>query len=791
MLLTYLSLTLRRLRNHPGYAGLNIFTMALGLAVFFALVIVIQYQRSFDGYHANADRICRMIAYSEFGDRVFYDANTTGPLASTLSDEFPEVESATRLYANYISFIERNQEKFDAVGIFAETSLFDIFSFPLVRGSLEAFEEPGTALLTETMAARIFGTIEPIGETIDVQYVGRVVPVKVVGIVKDVPQQSHFTFDLLISFEWLKSTRLSMSWGAFQYWTYVLLADGADALAFGRKLPDFALKHHGKESVERLKLRYELQALTDIYYGDAPAPNKGDIRYVYLFSAIATIILIMGCVNYMNFALAQMTVRVRETGIRKVMGADRKTIFYQFVIETCFITLLAVPAALVLLGSAVPMLNRITGATISITATDHLSTLLIAACGVLIAGVLAGGVPALLLSSVKPSSALLGNMGNRRNIARIQQGIVVFQVVAVAILITGVMIIHEQLQFIQDRPLGYDKDNTIVVRVPGDAWGRRRWKIVKAELLAHPDITHVTTASGVKGKFGGMSMPFYKRSGTIDESESIQALLLAVDEDFIDAMGLELIEGRDFPRGDRNDDVYIINEAMRQRLDRSSVIGHHIGSRFGPMEIIGVVRDFHVGSLHREVPPVVMCISPSMFTMLLARIDSEHPAETRAFIRKTWDRLMPDAADADIFYHDEVLADFYQDDRRFGSLFGVFTGITILIASLGILGFSHFMAVRKTREIGIRKVMGASRLDIMWLFTRRFMGILGVAVLVAWPVAHQIMTMWLQNFVYRVDIGAQVYLITGVLVIGLVLGSISYYTIQAAGKNVVETLRYE
>jgi putative ABC transport system permease protein len=660
-----------------------------------------------------------------------------------------------------------------------------------LRGDNAKILDPASVVLTASLAEKLFGKADPIGRILSVDVLGKEEPFVVGAIVEDVPNNSHFTFNMLVPFQALYRTNLAIK--NHQFWTYILLPKGYRAAELESKLPAFALQYHGDEDVKKSRLRYELQPLKSIYFGEEGAPNQGDRRYVTIFSAIALLILLIACANFMNLAIARSFKRTKEVGVRKVMGAQRRQLIAQFLGESILFCCIAIPLALVLVELTLPIVTALAEKEIVLDLkrnTPFLSSLL---CVILFVGLVSGSYPAMFLSAYQPEAVLKGRHLGRLKGAALRKGLIVFQFFISIALVAGTFVMQRQLHFIQNQKLGFNKEQVVVIPLQ-NALVRQNSAAFKNELLRHSSIISATACAGVPTQraFAGMIYDGVRVEGV---AEGIKLHVATVDEDFLKTLEMELAAGRDFSAAFKTDEseAFLINETAVKTLGlptAEDALGKrlNLGMKVGP--IVGVVKDFHFESLHRRIEPFLLHINREYFWAIAVRIQPNNLPSAMAFIEKEWKAFAPNIP-FEFSFLDEQINSLYRREQRIKQIFFYFSMLAVFLASLGLLGLVAFSAEQRTKEIGIRKVLGASVPGIIGLLSKEFVQLVITAMLIASPIAYFTMNRWLQNFAYRIDISWWMFAFAGGMALLIALLTVSTQAIKAALANPVEALRYE
>jgi putative ABC transport system permease protein len=755
---------------------------------------------TYDKYHKNPERIYRVTYESDHHGKTTYTAQTPAPLGPALLKEYPEIRDYVRVF-RFDVLLNRGEKRFFETIHFTDESIFDIFTFPLLQGDTEtALKEPNSIVLTEESAEKYFGGEDPIDKILTVNSNRDFI---VTGVLKNIPRNSHFSFDFLVPIEaffQINSGRRE-DWGYVSYYNYLLVENGFSPADFEKKLPPFVMKYIGGnfrdlfgENIDQVPSMYKfhLQPLLKIHLHshleDEMEPN-GNITYVYIFSTIALFILFIACINFVNLSTGRASSRAREVGIRKVVGARRGELIKQFLGESFFLSFISFLIALVLVELFLPVFNSLSGKELAISFFGNW-TFLVAFLGILIAvGILSGSYPAFLLSAFIPVDVLKGRITAKVSTAPIKKGLVVFQFAISTILVVGTVIIYNQMIFVRNKNLGFDKEHLVIVydqnrRVVG------RYESFKNELLKNPNIIATSASSGLPVNIFSKSTA---RPMGAEFDEAILLPVIAVNYDFIDTYGLELVSGRKFSRKFETDakEALIINEAAAEKFGWEDPIGEMmdvIGGRKG--RIIGVLKNFHFSSLHESIEPLVLYIQPFFCRYFSIRIRSQDIPHTIAVIEKTWRKFAP-ARPFEYSFLDDGLDRLYRAEMRLGKIFIYFTILAIFIACLGLYGLSSFTAEQRTKEIGIRKVLGASIGNIIFMLSKEFTKWVIVANFIAWPIAYYAMNRWLQNFAYRISISVWIFILSTALALFIAFFTISFQVVKAAVINPVESLRYE
>ena len=800
MIRNYLKIAFRNIRRQKGYAFINIAGLAIGMAACLLILLWVRDEASFDAYHEKADRIYRVTIDANLGAPLRAPLAPT-PAAPELVREYPEVIQAVRLSRpNRSPVTVGDREYFEENVAYADNSIFEVFSFPLVEGDPRtALKTAYSAVLTEDVARKYFGHDRALGKTIKI---GGGREFAVMGVARDVPGNSHFRFNILLSMEtrYAESRPIMENWMAISNYAYVLLAENANPVALEAKLPTLIEKNLGPvlKSVGGT-ITLHLQPLKRIHLhsdfrGDI-AP-QGNILYVYLFSAIALFILVIAGINFVNLSTARSTARAKEVGMRKTLGAMRKKLIGQFLGESVVYSLLALVLAVGLVLLARPWFNAVAGRRIGL---DVLRTpwLVPAFLGLaLVVGVLAGGYPAFYLSSFHPARILKrGTKAGGRNVF-FRRALVVAQFVISIVLIIGTMVVYKQLTFMKTANLGFEKEHVVVLSGLADVMPKS-YETLRSELRNVPGVVDVGAASLVPGR-GIMKSVFQPEGYQRDQSQPMD--YNNIDPSYLPALGIKLAAGRNFSEElatDRTQSV-LINRTAAAKFGWKDPVGKQFivapddndSGEETRLNVVGVVEDFHNTSLRERIDPMILFDNPSQCSLFAVRIASAGMQKTLGLLKAKWKELLPQKP-FDSFFLDEAFDGQYRAEERIGSLALRFSLLAIFVSCLGLFGIASYTTEQRTKEIGIRKVLGASGGIIVRMLSWEYLLLVAVGNLVAWPAAYLVMRSWLQNFAYRTSIAPWVFLSAAVVSLAVSLMTVSYQSFRAARTNPVKSLRYE
>jgi putative ABC transport system permease protein len=793
MLRNYIKIAFRNLWRHKSFSLINIVGLAVGMTAFLLIVMYVSFETSYDKFHTKADQVYRLNVDIKSANDVMKLSVSSAPMGPTLKTDFPEIIESTRIFHGG-AIIKVNNQLFQEDKLFlAEPSIFDVFTFPMVKGDPKtALKDPFSVILTETTAKKYFGSADPMGKTL---LMDNQVPVKVTGIAKDVPANSQFKFDVLYSISSLEKRfpgRLEQ-WGNFGNFTYLLLAKGANPAQLQSKFPAF-LKRHISEDNRKQGQDYALylKPLKDAYMDPRGGIEQGSLSNVYIFSVVALFILLIAAINFINLTTARATERAKEVGVRKVIGAARNQLTIQFLGESVILCLISFLVAVILVSLLMPMFNQLAGKTISEDIFEHGYIFVLLLISLLI-GLAAGAYPALALSSFKPVLILKGRFSSSSKGTLLRKGLVVFQFTISIVLIVGTLVVYNQLNYMRNQPLGFEKNQMITLDFNGDNDVLKSYETIKNEFRSIPNVLAVTISSGIPG--GGNANAHSEIENRQGAMQPVNINMYNIDYDFIPTYGMKVVAGRTFSKdyGTDSTKAIVINEAAAKMLGYVSS-KDAIGKKFSQWgregNIVGVVKDFHYRSLQENVEPLNMRVNPpdaGTFTMKIAANDIP---KTIAAIQDKWKILIPQLP-FNYTFVDENFNKQYAGEERFGTLFMYFAVLAIFISCLGLLGLASYSTLQRTREIGIRKVLGASIPGIVNMLSREFLILVVIAAFIAFPLSWYGMNSWLKDFAYKENISWMVFAVAGLLAFMIAITTVSFQAIRAALANPVKSLRSE
>jgi putative ABC transport system permease protein len=803
----YLLVALRNIRKYKGFSLINIAGLAIGIASCLLILLFVQSELSYDRFHDKAERIYRVGFTFHVGTNEFDAALGPCPLAEALVEDFPEVQSAARIFARqsrggdvFVRFGERRykENKF----LWADPELLDILTIPFIKGSPEeALAQPNSVVMTAAAAAKYFGQEDPIGKILEL---GDGSLYMVNGVTESWPEHSHFHFDFLASFSSLPKSK-DLDFYDTAVFTYILLRENASIDELESKLPEFSGKCMApiiekimavpyKEFLESGNfIGFMTQPLRDIHlrsgWGNELEP-QGSFNTVIIFSAIAVLILIVACINFINLTTARSTQRANEVGVRKVVGSSRGQLIRQFLSESIFLCFLSFLFALIFVELSLPVFNNLVGKEFSSSQILDWSFLLVLLVGALVIGTVAGSYPAFLMASFRPVSVLKGKMQSSTKGRRFRDALVVFQFCASVVLLVGTAVISTQLHYIRNKELGFDKEHVVVIQ-RAEKLGSQQLAF-KNQLYQNPDVLSAVFTDSLPQML--LEAKVFQKEGE-GSQENNTLITITADYDLLKTYGIEIIAGRYFER-DRSTDAtaVVLNEAAIKALDIQDPLEKRlilVGLKRKPMDIIGIINDFHMESLHTKIGPTAVILTGARPSVLLSvRVRPGDLPKTLGFLENQWKDFTNNQPFEYVFFDDQFDM-LYKAEIQAGKVITAFACLAVFIACLGLLGLASFTASQRTKEIGIRKVLGATTSRILVLLNKDFVMRVLVANIIAWPLAYYAMNKWLQNFAYRIRISIWMFLASAVIALLIALFTVSYQTFRAARGDPVDSLRYE
>lgn len=795
MLKNLFVIAMRNIRKDKTYSAINILGLTIGITCSMFLLLYILDELSYDRYHTNAPNIYRVISNIKEPDNAFTWAIAQIPLTDELRDNYPEVKNAVRFFGIGRSLYKNGDKQFYEGDFYlADSTTFDMFSYKIIDGDINtALDAPFSIVLTRKMAIKYFGTVNAVGQSLQNQ---QNETFKVTAVMEDVPLNSHFIFDALIS----RNTQPNYqgNWGNFGVYTYIQLPEGYSLDKMYTSLDKII-----KEKVDPIfaqfgiTIKYELQRITDIHLYSKiqdEAEAGGDISYIYIFAAVAAFMLIIACINYMNLATARSANRAKEVGIRKVMGSQRAQLIAQFITESVVIALIALVASLILIYALLPSFNDLANKQLPFSYILQTPVILSLLGVVVFVGIVGGSYPAFYLSGFNPVTVLKGKLSIKGGNAFFRKSLVVIQFSISIFMLISTLVVYDQLQYMRNKDLGFSKER--VVRIPLSS-EEQVWKsdVLAERMRQTKGVASAGTANSSPGQ--GISKNLLKVEDNDGKLSERGIDLYNADFEFVKTMGMTIVQGRDFSRDIPSDTTYavLVNEAMVKRMGWKEPLG----KRFifnGPnnteieRKVVGIVKDYNQNSLYDVIEPL-MIIMNSYNNYVFIKTEGD-VRESIAAIESTWKTVYPDLP----FEYDFLDQDFnsqYKSDEKRSQIFTAFSGLTITIACLGLLGLAAFTTQQRYKEIGVRKVIGASINSLIILVSKEFFILVGIGTLIAFPVAWYFTDSWLQKFAYRIELTGEwlTFIVSALLAFTITLVTVGYHVLRAASANPVKALRDE
>lgn len=799
-----LKIAVRHLLRNKLTGLINIFGLSLGMTCCLLIYLYVQDELSFDQHHQKGEQIYRVVLEQFDTDRSNSRtwASVSAGYGQRLKNTFPAIKSSVRFWPWSFPIISNGEHKFMEGGfMFVEPAVFDIFSHSFIAGDPStALIEPNTVVLTKSIAEKYFGSENPLGKSIEYFSRGNRLDFKVTGIIKDLPENVHFTYDLLASFSTWENLSEDEDFeflaGNYNYPTYLLLEEQASVKDLKSQLPSFLENNLEDFNNMRPSDRFHilLQPLKDIHLGSdftSDYATTGSWRFIYIFIGIGLLILIIACINFINLATARATRRSKEVGMRKVLGARRFQLIGQFLGESTFVSLLSLCLSLLLIEAILPFFNEFAEKHLSVNYLNG-GTILLTILGiVIIVGLLAGSYPALILSRFKPLQALSSFKLPGSSNSLMRSGLVTFQFVISIVLLIGVLVIQKQLDFMQSKDLGFNQEQLLTIRASNPMI--EDLSLIKGELLQQPGVLNVSASSRIpSGNLGDSFNAKTINEGT-EEIVGFRMPFVRIESDFFKVLDSKIIAGRNISKDRATDTIssFILNETAVAQLgwENETVIGKPFIYGRGRGNIVGVVKDFHFESMHHQIKPTIFFAS-NYLNWIILRVQPDKLPGILSLLEEKWDRYQPDYPFSYSFV-DESFARRYASEQQLGEVFQLFAFLAIVIACLGLFGLAVFTTEQRTKEIAIRKTLGASITNIFALLSSNFLKVMLVANLLAWPLAYFGMQEWLNGFAYRTSISWSLLLLAGVFALLIAFLTISFQSIKAALANPVNSLRSE
>jgi len=778
MFKNYMLITIRNFVRNKSYSFINIVGLAIGITCAMLIMVWVQDELSFNTYYENAENIHRVNKKYMMGDEIGFNPSTPYPLAGTLKERFSEVNNATKYTRN--RFLVKYEDKTftERQVALTDSSFFEVFSFQFIRGNAKkALSNPNSVILTEETSNKYFGSTNSLGKVLTIDNRDELI---VTGIIQNIPENSDIKFDMVMPISMVAKKDDEGNWGSHWLQTFVLLNEGSNSLEIEKQFSGLI-----KEMIPEEKISLTIQELRNLHLYAIDGTMTG-MKNVYFFSVIAIFILAIACINFMNLSTARSHKRARETGLRKVLGANRSQLVKQFFGESIFFTLLALIISFGLIELVRPAFNELTGKSLNIDYYNwqQMTSLLII---VVLTGIISGSYPALFLSSFLPAKVLKGNMRTGRSKSGFRKILVVVQFSLSIILMIGTGIIYLQLNYIQKKDLGFNKEN--IVYLPLNKELRENYDAIKNQLLQNSSIQGVTLSSALPNEIWSIMRGITWEGKETDEGAAFG--FLSVDFDFIETLNMEMVDGRSFSKEISTDQNGIIfNEKAIRLMNMDNPVGKEFSLGDEKATIIGVVKDFHSLPFTYEIEPLMVVIDPDFQRFILVRTESQNLTANIEYIENIWGENI---LSFPFEYHflDETFESTYIDEIRSGKLFGYFVLLAIFISCLGLFGMASYTTEQRNREMGVRKVLGASITNVIFLVSKEFAKWVLIANIIAWPIAWYVMDQWLQNFAFKIDMPWWVFIISGGMAIFIALATVSTQALKAGMINPIESLKHE
>lgn len=804
MFRNYLITAYRSILRGKYYTLINISGLAVGIASCVLILLFISHDLSYDKYHTKADRIYRLYIEGKFGDNRIGSSKTAAPIKDAFEQEIAEVEQITRLMEMVRPVVRKDEDSFiEEKFLFADSNFFSTFTVSFIEGNPRtALSKPNSMVITRQMAHKYFGDQNPIGKTLTVNNY----EIEITGITEQMPSNSHFQYNFLASIT-TRGVDSWRSWLTSNLFTYVILKPGVSPQNIYPKFHELTYKYVGPEVQETMGIDLDtfekmgnsygffLEAVPDIHLHsklDHQLSPGGNIAYIYFFSTIAIFLLLIACINFMNMATAKYTNRSKEVGIRKVVGSSKSKLIVQFLLESIMVSLIAVVIAMTAVELILPHFNILAGKDMTLS---YFNNWLVIPGFILFGafvGVLAGSYPALFLSSFKPISVLKGRLSSQVSGSQFRGALVVVQFAITIALFVSTFVVSQQLNFFKTMELGFDRESVIVLKrthTLGD-----KFNTFREEMLKLPSVVDASYCDAIPGyDYNGTTVTVEGRPS----EEMIQTGIVRTDENFLNTMGIQLLQGRYLSNDFSTDrEAIVINRKMAQMTGLKDPIGTRLqipfllNDKVTPATIVGIIPDIYFESLHKEVRPMVYAISNGADWLMAIRFKPDNLTQTLKDIEGKWHEFNPNQPFLYSFLNTD-LETLYKQEERTGKIFSLFSILAIFIACLGLLGMASFAAEKRTKEIGIRKVLGAENKTIFILLSRQIILLVGFAAIFASPVAWFVMQNWLNNFAYRIDIAPWIFVVSILLAFAIALATITFQAVKAAMANPVKSLKYE
>ncbi|MFC2133184.1 ABC transporter permease [Bacteroidota bacterium] len=799
MFKSYFTSALRNIKKYKGYSFINIIGLAVGLTCSLLIFLFVTHELSYDGYHEKSDQIYRLNFTGTFGGSKVDFAAVAAPSAEAVVRDYPEIETAVRLYLKDTWYVRYQEKSFKETRIsFADETLFDVFSIPLLHGEKQtALANPNTIVISESTAQKYFGNLNPIGETLILNGNANY---SITGVYEDIPGNSHFHYDFFASLSSLDASHDTRWLNHMKFFTYVVLSDDADPVNVQDKLSALLTKYvtpgYGLTEEETAEFAYLLQPLTDIHLYSHMYEElelNGDISYIYIFSAIAVFILILAAVNFINLSTARSSNRAKEVGIRKTLGSFRSQIVKQFLAESTVFSFLALFIAIIFVYLFLPSFNELVSRQMSILYLLNIDVIITVLGITLLLGLFSGIYPSVFLSSFQPVKVLSQKFSRGAKGKRMRNFLIIFQFVISICLIIGTIVVKQQLEYIQNKELGFNKEQVLLIHdtnILGPNTTAFKEQLIGNTQIISASYSGFLPVESVRSLDVMCPEGIYRERGT-----GMQKWF--VDDQYINTMGMEIAAGRNFSKEFQTDSIaVIVNEAAVSYFGWENPIGKYIyeerpgGDDPRKYQVVGVVKDFHFESLRENISPVGFFAYLQSRNLLSVRLNTENLQNTIEYINNSW-RELTAGQPFEFSFLDDKFDAMYKDETKLSSAFGIFSGLAIFIGCLGLFGLVSFVVEHRKKEVGIRKVMGASVGNVFYLITKEMIGLILIAIFIASPVSYYFMNSWLNDFAYKTEITIWIFILAGLSALLLTLLTVSYQVIKAARANPVDTIKYE
>ncbi|UZR93708.1 ABC transporter permease [Chondrinema litorale] len=791
MLKNLFKIAIRNIIKEKSYSIINVLGLAIGMTSAIFLTLYVLDELSYDRFHENADKIYRVNSNITEPNKSFNWNSTQVPTGPTITEEYPVVENYARFFPrNRTLFKYEDQNIYEQDVYAADSTVFDVFTFPFIEGQPQnALNKNNSLVITKKLATKLFGEQPALGKLIGSE---NNQTFEVTGVIEDIPLNSHLQFEALISVDPRESS--NDNWGGFYVLTYLVLPSGYNVAELNSQLGNMYTKYMENIFGEMgIKIQYELQKITDIHlHSNIEGEGGGDISYIYIFSIVAAFMILIACINYMNLSTARSVHRAKEVGIRKVMGSVKSQLIIQFLSESVILSFIALLISILFIFIALPYFNEVSGKEIefSMVFSGFFPFAILAVT--LLAGLLGGSYPALVMSSFKPVSVLKGKVISGKSNIAFRKILVILQFSISLVMVVCTKIVYDQLDFLQNKDLGYNREQVMVFNMPR-APLNNKYEILKHDLIADPNILNIASAGNTAGNIGSRVILELETNEGMDE---LAVKPFMIDHDFLKTMKIDIVQGRNFSEDIKADTTngFIVNETLVKLLNWDNPIGKRMvvgGSDEEPVyaQVIGVVKDFHPVSLYEKIEPMVLFYRLNNRAVHV-KVNANNISTTISSIENKWKEVFP-TIPFDYDFLDQDFLSAYQADVNRGKIFTTFAILTIFIACLGLLGLASYTAENRTKEIGIRKVIGATIINIVLMISRDFVILIAISMVIAFPLAYYFMDNWLEIFAYKTEIKWLSFVIAALLTFGITITTVSYHTIRAATRNPIKSLRSE